>query len=117
MRRLCFICGNCLTQKESKGASTWWFSALGGDSGSLCAAPGLAACCGLAAGLGSPGCPCCGGSGICVFVVVLSASWRAQAGHRWVPRTNTPGMTHRGMKSLVVGGFWAALLLAGEGEV
>lgn len=29
-------------------------------------------------GLGSLGYPCCGGPGICVFVVVLSASWRGQ---------------------------------------
>lgn len=45
-------------------------------------------------GLGTLGCPHCGGPGICVFAVVLSALWRGQVGHGWVPssgpRTNTP---------------------------
>lgn len=32
VRCLCFICSDCLTEKESKGASTWWFSAPSGGA-------------------------------------------------------------------------------------
>lgn len=56
------------------------FAALGSDSGSLRVSLWAAqsAVVGPAPSLGSLGCPCCGGPGICVFVVVLSASWRGQ---------------------------------------